>query len=134
MRGLATFVLGDVSAASDATSLLQKGAVVRGAGLATEVADGVTLDGGDARLPFPCGHATAPRRWREAGRDRLADAGRACLRPAAGSIRRIEERRDYMRRMLGSEDFYWYMLEAGEGTGRPVTEADLAGFGILTAE
>jgi hypothetical protein len=131
-EGLATLVLGDIAVESDATSLLQKGAVVRGAGLGTEVADGVTLTG-DAVYLFLAG--TERRLGDGAGlvaTDWQSRVGPASLLPREHPAH--EERRDYMRRMLGSEDFYWYMLEAGEGSGRPVTEAELAAFGILTAE
>jgi hypothetical protein len=131
-RGLTTLVVGDVADVSDALSILQKGQVVRAAGLATELADGVTLTG-DAVYLFLAG--TERRVGDGAGlvvTDWQTRVGPASLLPREHPAH--EERRDYMRRMLGSEDFYWYMLEAGEGAGRPVTEADLAAFGIVTAE
>jgi hypothetical protein len=125
--GVEMLVLGDVAAESDATSLMQKGLVVRGAGLATEVADGVVLSG-DAVYLFLAG---TERRLGE-GAEMVVGDWQSRVGPASALPRdhpAHQERRDYVERMLGSDAFYWYMLEAGDA---PVPAAALREFGIVT--
>jgi hypothetical protein len=130
--GLTTLVLGEIAAESDATALLQKGLVVRGAGLSTEVAGGVALRGDPVYLFL----AGVDRRLGGARTLVVTDwqtrVGPASLLPRDHPAH--QERLDYVRRMLGAEDFYWYTLEAGEGA--PMSEADwwrLACSGRLSA-
>jgi hypothetical protein len=129
-EGLSTFVLGDIAAESDTTSLMQKGLLLRGAGLSTELADGVTLSG-DAVYLFLAG---VERRLGNGAALVVSDwqtrVGPASLLPPEHPAH--QERLDYVRRMLGSEEFYWTTLEAGEGA--PLSEADMRALGVLTAE
>lgn len=122
-----TFVLGEVAAESDATSLLQKGLLIRQAGLGTEVAPGVTLSG-DAVYLFLAGTS---RRLSEGAALRVTD-WQTRVGPASALPRdhpAHQERLDHVTRMLGSGAFYWYMLESGMA-GRIVPDADLADFGV----
>jgi hypothetical protein len=127
--GLETLVLGDIAPESDPTSMLQKGLLVRGAGLSTEVAGGVTL-AGDAVYLFLAG---VDRQLGEGAALVVSDwqtrVGPASLLPMDHPAH--QERLDYVRRMVGGEDFYWVTLDAGEGT--PISEADLTALGVLTA-
>jgi hypothetical protein len=126
---LSTLVLGEIVPGGDVTSLLQKGQLIRAAGLSTEVGPGVTVTG-DAVYLFLAGIT------RQIGADgRLAvtgwdtDAGPAVALPRDHPAH--SERLDYVTRMLGSGDFYWYTLEAGEGAS--MSEADMVALGVLTA-
>lgn len=126
-EGLSTLVLGDIGAESDATSLLQKGLLIRQAGLGTEVAPGVTLSG-DAVYLFLAGTS---RRLSEGAALRVTD-WQTRVGPASALPRdhpAHQERLDHVTRMLGSGAFYWYMLESGMA-GRIVPDADLADFGV----
>jgi hypothetical protein len=83
-EGLSTFVLGDIAAESDTTSLMQKGLLLRGAGLSTELADGVTLSG-DAVYLFLAGVERRLGNGARAGGQRLADPCGARLAFATGA-------------------------------------------------
>jgi hypothetical protein len=127
-RGLTTLRLGEILAESDATSLLQKGLLIRGAGLSTEVADGVTLTG-DAVYLFLAG----TQRRLGAGAALVATDWQSRVGPASLLPREHpahQERLDYVQRMLGSGDFYWYTLEAGAGAA--MSRADMVALGVLT--
>lgn len=126
--GLTTLVLGDIAADSDATSLMQKGLLVRGAGLSTELAEGVTLTG-DAVYLFLAG--TERRLGGGAAlvaTDWQSRVGPASLLPREHPAH--QERLDYVQRMLGSGDFYWYTLEAGAGAA--MSRAEMVALGVLT--
>jgi hypothetical protein len=121
-EGLSTLVLGDIAAESDTTSLMQKGLLVRGAGLSTE-----------SPMASPCRamrSTCSSRAWSDASANGAAlvvsdwqtRVGPASLLPPEHPAH--QERLDYVRRMLGSEEFYWTTLEAGEGA--PLSEADCA--------
>ena len=126
--GLTTLVLGDISGESDATSLLQKGLVVRGAGLSTEIAAGVTLAGDAVYLLLSGVERKLGEDAEVAVSDWQTRVGPASLLPRDHPAH--QERRDYVQRRLGSDAFYWYMLE---GTGDPVRVTDLEALGVLTA-
>jgi len=128
---LSTLVLGEIAPESDPTSMLQKGLLIRGAQLSTEVADGVTL-AGDAVYLFLAGVG------RELGdgagivvTDWQTQVGPASL--LAEDHPAHQERRDYVQRMVGSADFYWATLDAG-ADGRALSLDELRAFGVLTAE
>ncbi len=126
-EGLTTFVVGDVSPESDATSLMQKGLLLRGAGLETEVAADITLVG-DAIYLFLAG---VERRLATGAAlvatDWQTRVGPASLLPPEHPAH--QERLDYVQRMLGSDAFYWYTLEAGEGA--IMSDADMMTLGVL---
>lgn len=127
--GLAVLVLGDIGAESDATALLQKGLVVRGTGLSTEVAADVAL-AGDAVYLFLAG--TARRLGAGASlvaADWQSAAGPASLLPRDHPAH--QERLDYVTRMLGSDAFYWATLQAG--AGRMLSVEELDAMGVVTA-
>jgi hypothetical protein len=127
---LSTLVLGDISVADDVTTLLQKGTLIRSTGLSTEVSPGVTLTG-DAVYLFLGGIT----------RTLGADAGLAVdgWQTPAGAAARLprdhpahSERLDYVRRMLGAEDFYWFTLEAPGEMPHPMTPAEMRELGVVT--
>lgn len=131
--GLTTLVIGPVSlgGAGDVTALLQKGMLIRAAGLSTIVAPDVALRGDAAYLLF----SGVERRLGEGARLVLTGwetpAGPAAALPRDHPAH--QERLDYVTRMLGSTDAYWVALEEGGGEGRELsTDAALA-LGILTA-
>lgn len=125
--GLAVLEIGAVRVDGPVTALLQKGALLRRAGLATEVAAGVTLTG-DAVYLFLAGD---PRRLGPGAGLAVADwmtpLGPASALPADHPAH--EERRAYLRTMLGSEDLYWLALRAG-ATPVPLDAATLRRLGI----
>lgn len=127
---LSTLVIGDMADGSDALALMQKGGLVREAGLSTEVGEGVTLTG-DAVYLFLAGITRSA-----ASGARIAVTGwETSVGPAARLPRdhpAHQERRDYVERMLGSDDFYWFTLEAGSALPHWMTGAELAEFGVLT--
>lgn len=128
-EALAVLVLGDIGAESDATSLLQKGLVVRGAGLSTEVADDVALSG-DAAYLFLAG----TERRLGAGASLVVADWQSAVGPASLLPRdhpAHQERLDYVVRMLGADDFYWTTLEAG--AGRTPSVEELVAMGVITA-
>jgi hypothetical protein len=124
-----TLVLGEISVESDPTALLQKGLVVRGAGLDTEVDGGVALRGDPVYLFL----AGVDRRLGPGATLVVTDwqtrVGPASLLPRDHPAH--QERLDYVRRMLGAEDFYWFTLEAGGGA--PMNEADMVALGMLSS-
>ncbi len=127
---LSTLILGDVSVADDVTTLLQKGTLIRSTGLSTEVAPGVTLTG-DAVYLFLGGIT------RTLGTDaRLAvegwrtPAGEAAMLPRDHPAH--TERLDYVRRMLGTEDFYWFTLEAPGEMPHFMSRSEMGGLGVVT--
>ncbi|MDG4649790.1 hypothetical protein P6F26_15200 [Roseibacterium sp. SDUM158017] len=127
---LSTLVLGDIAEGSDMTALLQKGLLVRQAGLSTEVAPGATLSG-DAVYLFLAGITRG-----------IGPGGRVAVTgwdTPAGPAARLprdhpahSERRDYVGRMLGSDDFYWFTLEAPGEMPYVMTPADLAALDVAT--
>jgi hypothetical protein len=128
---LSTLVIGDVETGGDVTSLLQKGALVRRAGLATLVAPGVTLEGDGVYLflsgidrQLGEGAALAVADWQ------TPDGPASALPPDHPAH---AERLDYVTRMLGSGEVYRAMLEAGRnGTGAMPAD-ELLSLGILTS-
>jgi hypothetical protein len=129
---LAVLVLGEVSAAGDVTALLQKGSLVRAAGLSTEVAPGVTV-GGDGVYLFLAG---IDRRLRDGASLALTD-WQTTNGPASELPRdhpAHAERLDYVTRMLGAEDFYWFMLEKGATGPHSITPEEARALNVVTAE
>lgn len=129
---LTTLVIGPVLAEGDVTALLQKGLLVRGAGLNTEVAEGTDLRG-DAVYLFMAG---VERRLGAGARLVLTGwqtpAGPAADLPLDHPAH--QERVDYVTRMLGSPDVYWLALEAGREGARALGAAEAAGLGLATGE
>jgi hypothetical protein len=129
---LAVLVLGEVSAAGDVTALLQKGSLVRAAGLSTRVASDVTLQGDGVYLFL-------------AGIERRLDDGASLAvtdwqtqdGPASELPREHPahaERLDYVTRMLGAEDFYWFTLAAGADGAHEMTPEETRVLNVMTAE
>ncbi|MFW5881881.1 MAG: hypothetical protein ACOCTP_05110, partial [Roseicyclus sp.] len=131
-EGLRTLVIGPISVAGadDVTSLLQKGMLIRGAGLSTLVAPGVTLRGDAAYLAF----AGVERRLGEDAR--LVLTGWDTPQGPAAELPRDhpahQERLDYVTRMLGAADAYWFALETGGTEGHALSRAEALSLGILT--
>lgn len=129
---LSTLVLGEIGAGSDMTSLLQKGNLVRAAGLSTEVAPGVTLTG-DAVYLFLAGITRTLGSGAAIGVEGWdTQAGPAARLPSDHPAH--EERLDYVTRMLGAGDFYWFTLEAGGELPHFMTRGELEEFGVVTSE
>jgi hypothetical protein len=130
--GLTTLVIGpiSVSGAGDVTSLLQKGMLIRAAGLSTVVAPDVTLSGDAAYLVF----AGVERRLGEGARVVLT--GWDTLEGPASALPEDhpahQERLDYVTRMLGSAEAYWFALENGGATGHVLSTDEAQGLSILT--
>ncbi|MCU4653351.1 hypothetical protein N8I71_10935 [Roseibacterium sp. SDUM158016] len=129
---LSTLVLGDIAPGSDATALFQKGGLVRAAGLSTEVAPGVTLEG-DAVYLFLAG---VERRL--GGNSGLAVTDWQTRDGPASALPREHpahaERLDYVRRMLGNEDFYWFALQAGAGGRHEMTAVEQVVMNVVTSQ
>jgi hypothetical protein len=126
---LAVLVLGEIEADGGATSILQKGRLIRAAGLSTEIAPGTTLSG-DAAYLFLAG---VTRRIRPGAA--LAVTGWDTPEGPAADLPHDHpahtERLDYVERMLGAPDFYRFALEAGRGGPHVLTPAELAALEVV---
>jgi hypothetical protein len=132
---LTTVVIGPITLAGsgdgDVTALLQKGMLMRAAGLSTLVAPGVTLRGDAVYLVM----AGVERRLGEdaqlvvTGWD--TPVGPAAALPQDHPAH--QERLDYVTRMLGSDAAYWAMLDEGGAEGRALSRDEAVALGILTA-
>ncbi|MEM7722894.1 MAG: hypothetical protein AAF376_11005 [Pseudomonadota bacterium] len=129
--GLTTLVLGEIGEDSDATALLQKGALIRSLGMTTLVAPGVTISG-PAVFLFLGG---VERRLGEDAEIAVSDwqtnVGPASALPADHPAH--AERRGFVARMLGGPDFYDFMIGAAPvGGAHRVTDQQVAEFGLVT--
>lgn len=128
---LTTVVIGPVTVGGDGsvTSVLQKGGLIRAAGLSTRVAPDVTLRGDAVYLAM-----AGVERHLGAGAGLVLTDWETPLGPAAELPRDHPahmERLDYVTRMLGSDDAYWRALEAGP-EGDALSPGEAQALGILT--
>jgi hypothetical protein len=130
---LTTLVIGPITVGGDGdvTSLLQKGMLIRGAGLSTVVAPEVTLRGDAVYLVY----AGLERRLGEGARLSLTGwdtpQGPAAMLPEDHPAH--QERLDYVTRMLGSDAAYWFALRNGGAEGHVLSPDEALSLGILTA-
>jgi hypothetical protein len=128
---IAVLVLEDIADASDATAMLQKGALIRSLGMNTAVAPGVTLSG-DAVYLFLGG---VERRLGSGARIVVSD-WQTPLGPASALSMdhpAHAERRGYVAGMLGDAAFYDFMIGvAPVGGGHRLSDAELQDFGLVT--
>lgn len=130
---LRELVLGEIAETSDATALMQKGALVRSLGLNTLVAVDVTLRG-DAVYLFLGG----VERRLEDGAGLAVGDWQSTLGPASAlpmDHAAHQERRGHVLAMLGTPEFYDFAIGAAPvGETRRLTPDELAAYGVLAGD
>lgn len=128
---LSIVVLGEIDPASDATALLQKGALIRSLGLSTQVAPGVTVSGPALYLFLGGVERSLSEDAAIAVSDWQSTLGPASALPPEHPAH--DERRLFIAQTLGDEALYAFSLGAAPvGGAHVLSAAELAEFGVLT--
>jgi hypothetical protein len=128
---VSTVVVTQVDGSIDGAATIRMGDRIRGMGLNTHLLSDSVVDSGGVdlflagrRRTMAPGARLGVHSWRNGYRE-----GRSYPRGAPEH----EMTRSYVQRMLGSDDFYWFTLQAAPSDGLHVmTPAEIARYGLVT--